>query len=259
MTRRAIRQAFDRAAPRYDTAAALQRQVCELLLATLPEMDPANILDAGCGTGYAADLLERRWPKACLVAADFAPGMLRLAGRHRPRVCADIEALPFVASRFDLYWSSLAYQWCDPVRAAGEAARTLTPGGTLAVSSLGPGTLAELDAAFAGIDEHAHVLNFAPSTALAEACAAAGLVDIRIERRSLCLRHADLATLLRGLKTLGANQIGHGHQSDRRRRPGLLGRRAWLAIEARYEARRDAAGLPATYEVVLCRARKPFS
>ena len=259
MSKQAIRRSFDRAAPRYDSAAALQRQVCELLLARLPEIRPASILDAGCGTGYALGLLARRWPGARIVAADFAPGMLRVAGRNGPRVCADLEALPLAPASFDLYWSSLAFQWCDPVRAVAEAARVLAPGGHLAFSSLAAGTLAELDDAFAGIDGHDHVLSFTAPEALATACVAAGLGDIGIERRQLCLRYADLPTLLRGLKTIGANQIGHGNQGNGKRRPGLLGRHAWRAIEARYEADLDAAGLPATYEVMLCRARKPSS
>ena len=97
------------------------------------------------------------------------------------------------------------------------------------------------------------MLSFAAPATLAQACATAGLGDIGIEQRRLCLRHADLPTLLRGLKVIGANQI------SRPRRPGLLGRQAWRAIEARYEARRDDAGLPATYEVVLCTARKAIS
>lgn len=259
MSKQAIRQSFDRAAPRYDTAAALQRQVCELLLANVPDLAPASILDAGCGTGYALGLLERRWPAARLVAADFAPGMLRVASRNRQAICADVEALPFTPASFDLYWSSLTFQWCDTARAVAEAARVLAPGGHLAISSLAAGTLTELDDAFAGVDGHDHVLSFATADALAKACAAAGLDDIGIEQRRLCLHYADLPTLLRGLKTIGANQIGHASQGDRKRRPGLLGRQAWRAIEARYEMRREATGLPATYEVMLCRARKPGS
>lgn len=254
MNRQAVRRSFDRAAPRYDTAAALQRQVCELLLAALPDPGPATILDAGCGTGHALGLLGRRWPGAHIVAADFAPGMLRVAGRRHPLVCADIEALPFAPAGFDLYWSSLTFQWCDPFRAASEAARVLAPGGMLAVSSLAPGTLKELDAAFSGIDDHRHVLEFAPAEALADACAAAGLIDIRVERRPLKLHYPDLATLLRALKALGAHQLG---QDGARRRPGLMGRRTWQTVEARYEAHRDNAGLPATFEVILCLANKP--
>jgi malonyl-CoA O-methyltransferase len=257
MAEQPVRASFDRAAETYDTAATLQRQVCRLLLAGLAEdgdVVATRVLDAGCGTGYAIGLLSDRWPEADIVAADFAPAMIAAAGGTG--VCADIEALPFADDAFDLYWSSLTFQWCDPFRAAHEAARVLVPGGRFAGSSLAPGTLRELDTAFAGIDDHRHVLEFAPAEALAEACAAAGLADVRLERRPLRLHHPDLATMLRGLKALGAHQVARG---SARRRPGLMGRRAWQAIEARYEAHRDDAGLPATYEVILCLANKRSS
>ena len=250
MSKHAVRRAFDRAAVSYDSAATLQRRVCELLLAELPDTPPTAILDAGCGTGYALGLLAARWPNSQIVAADFAPSMVTTAGGG---ICADIEALPFADASFDLYWSSLSFQWCDTRRAVTEAARVLTPGGHLAVSSLAPGTLAELDIAFAGTDGHRHVLRFPPAAALAVACADAGLQAVQLERRTLRFHHDTLATLLRELKALGANQVGAG------RRPGLMGRRTWRTIEERYEARRELAGLPATFEVILCSAIKPIS
>jgi malonyl-CoA O-methyltransferase len=252
MARHAVRRSFDRAAETYDTVATLQRQVCRLLLEAIPEFPASRILDAGCGTGYALGLLAERWPEADILPADFAPAMVAAAGGEG--VCANVEALPFAPGSFDLYWSSLTFQWCDPVRAASEAARVLAPDGMLAVSSLAPGTLKELDTAFAGIDNHRHVLEFAPAEALADACAASGLIDVSLERRQLRHHHADLATLLRGLKALGAHQVGHDRTG---RRPGLMGRRTWQAIEARYETHRNDAGLPATYEVILCLATKP--
>jgi malonyl-CoA O-methyltransferase len=250
MVRPAIRRSFDRAAASYDSAATLQRQVCELLLASLPDGAPATVLDAGCGTGYALGLLANRWPEARLTAADFAPAMLATAGGG---VCADIESLPFAAACFDLYWSSLTLQWCDLGRAIAEAARTLVPGGKLAVSSLGPGTLTELRAAFSGTDTHRHVLDFAPAETLASACAMAGLDGIAWTTHSLRLHHANVTALLRNLKALGANQVG------RNRRRGLLGRKSWQSVEERYENCREPAGLPATYEVILCTANKPTS
>ncbi len=252
MASRLVRRSFDRAAETYDTAATLQRQVCRLLFEAIADAAPRRILDAGCGTGHALGLLTERWPDAEIVPADFAPAMLVAAGGAG--VCADIEALPFAPATFDLYWSSLTFQWCDAARAAREAARVLAPGGRFAVSSLAPGTLAELEAAFAGVDAHRHVLEFAEAEALADVCAAAGLDGIRVERRPLCLHYPDLPALLRALKALGANQVGHGG-----RRPGLMGKRAWAEVVARYEARRGPAGLPATFEVVLCLAQKPSS
>lgn len=250
MNKRAIRQSFERAASTYDSVAALQRQVCELLLAVLPAptFSAATVLDAGCGTGHALGLLGRRWPQARLVAADFAPAML--AGITGERIGADIEALPFRPASFDLYWSSLAIQWCDTQRAVTEAARVLKPGGRFAVSSLGTGTLAELTHAFAAVDSHRHVLEFSPQQRLASACAAAGLRDIQLATRQIRRFHPDLKSLLRALKALGANQVGG------ERRPGLLGRQVWQSIEKRYEALREEDGLPATYAVILCTAVK---
>lgn len=252
MNRLAVRRSFDRAAASYDSAATLQRHVCELLVAELPDTTARTILDAGCGTGYALDLLRARQPNANIIAMDFAPAMVAAAGGGvGGGVCADIEALPFPSSRFDLYWSSLSFQWCDAHRAIGEAARVLAPGGRLAVSSLGPGTLAELSEAFAGIDGHRHVLDFTAADLLSAACATAGLTDVRLLRHALRLHHDTLADLLAELKSLGAHQVGAA------RRPGLMGRRAWRTIEQRYEAYREPAGLPATFEVVLLQACKP--
>ena len=250
MSRRSVRRAFDRAAGSYNAAARLQRRVCELLLAELADSRPESVLDAGCGTGYAIELLSRRWPLAHIVATDFAPAMVAAAGGG---ICADIEALPFASCAFDLYWSSLALQWCDVRRAMGEAARVLAPGGRLVVSTLAHGTLAELGAAFAGSDGYRHVLQFEPPEALATACSTAGLVDIRYQRHTLRFHHDSLAALLRELKALGANEVGAN------RRPGLMGRRTWQTMQDRYEARRENAGLPATFEVILCRAKKPTS
>ncbi|MBA3034673.1 MAG: malonyl-ACP O-methyltransferase BioC [Gammaproteobacteria bacterium] len=250
--KRAVRQSFDRAAVSYDSVAGLQRQVCDLLLAAI-SMRPAptlatTILDAGCGTGYGQRLLAAQWPDARLVAADFAHGML--IGSTGERICADIEALPLPADTFDLYWSSLSIQWCNPQRVIAEAARVLAPRGVLAVSSLGTGTLAELHHAFAGVDQHRHVLEFSPEQLLAEACTAAGLRNLMLETRSIRRYHPDLKTLLRTLKSLGANQVGAN------RRPGLFGRQVWQEIEARYDSLREDAGLPATYQVILCTALK---
>jgi len=248
-TRHRIRQAFAAAAPAYDRVAGLQRLVCHQLLGVVHRPPPARLLDAGCGTGYARHLLRGRWPLTEWVGCDFAAPML--VGQA-PAVCADLTALPFVDASFDLYWSSLAWQWCEAQTAAREAARVLSPGGTLALSTLLPGTLAELEDAFAGLDGHRHVRRFAPLTEILAALAAAGITQRHCHRRRIVRWVPDVASLLRELRTLGAGTVEG-------RRRSLLGKVGWRTLVARYERHRQPCGLPVTWEILLCTARKPGS
>lgn len=247
-----VRESFDRAATTYDGAAVLQRRVCDRLLEALtPDAPPTRILDAGCGTGYGARQLRRRWSQAQLTGVDFAPAMLELAGHDTDRCyAADIEALPFAAQCFDLWWSSLSIQWCDPATVFAEAWRVLEPGGLLAVSTLGPETFHELRAAFAGIDTHRHTLEFDTPETIRTALEASGFGQINIRREHHAIHYPDLKTLLRAVKAIGAHNVGEGGRS------GMMGRAAWQQVEAAYERFRTADGLPASYDVILAYARR---
>ena len=248
-----MRESFDRAAATYDGAALVQRRVCERLLATLSGADGTAraLLDAGCGTGYGARLLRARWPDARVTGVDFAPMMLAQARRANDDCCAaDIENLPFADASFDLWWSSLAIQWCDAAAVFGEAARVTRPGGRIAVSTLGPATFDELRQAFAAIDAHRHTLAFSAPEAIGQALACAGLSEIDVRRETHTVHYPDLKTLLRAVKAIGAQNVGAGGRS------GMMGRDAWLRLEAAYERHRQPAGLPASYDVILAYARK---
>lgn len=245
-----IRQAFDQAATTYDEAADVQREVCDRLASYFeqvgPGFEPGAILDAGCGTGYGVHWLEQRWPCAELSLVDFAPGMLLASQTRSPqarRVCADIEALPFADGRFDLYWSSLAWQWNDPGRCLAEARRILTPEGMLAVATLGTGNFPELRHAFAEIDDYSHVLAIPDPERLLAGCQI-GSWQVRLWQRHPVRRYyPDLRALLRRVKAVGAREV-------EQRRPAPFSRAAWQAITDRYERLREAGGLPLTYDVV---------
>ncbi len=245
-----IRQAFDQAATTYDEAADVQREVCDRLAhyfaQATQDQAPNAILDAGCGTGYGIQWLEQQWPDAELTLVDFAPGMLIASNTRSPqarRVCADIEALPFAAGQFDLYWSSLAWQWNDPARCLTEAGRVLKPGGILAVATLGTGNFPELRHAFADIDEYSHVLAIADPEQLLANCQINGWQVQLWQRQPVCRYYPDLRTLLRRVKAVGAREV-------EQRRPTPFSRAAWQAITTRYERFREAGGLPLTYDGV---------
>ena len=103
LDRRAVLQAFDRASASYDAAAALQERVRNELIDRLAELkgDAAAILDLGAGTGHASRALKRAHPRAIVVAADIAPGMLARAKaqsrwlRRFERVRADAYSCRF--------------------------------------------------------------------------------------------------------------------------------------------------------------------
>jgi malonyl-CoA O-methyltransferase len=251
--KRKVSAAFDRAARHYDTIASFQHKICDRLLELLPStLSPSTILDGGCGTGYGAELLQQRWPPAKLIGCDLAPEMVRKTmDRGIAAICGDLEHLPFDDASFNLVWSNLALQWCEPSRAYADLNRVLTSNGMLACATLSTGTLHELDTAFSGIDSHRRVLNFRPVQEIKNFLNKAGFVDIRVVNETHVTRHTDFKSLLETIRGIGASQSGQN------RRRSLMGKNAWRLAQSRYEAMRDKNGLlPVTYEVMFVFARK---
>ena len=249
------RSAFDRAATSYDAAAEFQCLICDRLVGLLPhDLDPARIVDLGCGTGYTSWKLAGRYSRVEILAIDFAPSMLELA-RSRANaehwIGANLQHLPLRSETVDLACSSLAMQWCDPAQAFAEAARILRPGGMLAIATVGPGTLGELESAFAGIDGHDHVMQFSELASLEASVSAAGLRPVQAIEEPLTLYRPNLHSIVRELKAIGANTVGP------RRRRGMLSRAGWHTVEQRYESLREAAGLPVTYSALYLLATRP--
>ena len=248
-----VRSAFDRAAGSYDSIAAFQHHVCESLLQRIPsDCHATRILDAGCGTGYGATLLQRHWPDARIIGCDLAPEMVKKTqARGIPALCGDLEHLPFTEGHFDFAWSSLALQWCAPELTFAELHRVLAPGGMLACTTLTTGTLHELDTAFAGIDQHRRTLEYLSLEQTRHAFVAAGFQDIQLIQEKFITRHTDFTTLLKTIRGIGAGQSGHN------RRRALMGKQAWHTVQSRFEAMRGSDGLlPATYEVLFVLAHK---
>ena len=265
-----VRRAFDRAAQSYDGAAELQREVARRLAQRLDPIlaewnrasgrNSGRVLDVGSGTGYGVSLLGDRLPGATLVELDIAPAMLKLARHQRERleqgqsctaICADLEALPLRDGCVDLIWSSLALQWA--VRLGPTLAglhRCLAPGGILHFATLGPGTLAELAASFATVDSYRHVNRFTPDEKIECLLAEAGFSSVHLEQESLVMEYPDVASVLRGLKAIGARRVVEAGV------PGLMGKARWQQAVANYEALRRDGQLPATYEVIYVTARK---
>ena len=248
------RRSFGRAADRYDETAVLQHEIGRRMLERLDTMrtEPRRILDIGCGTGVGSEALLRRYPKAEVIALDFALPMLAHARRRgrwlrRPRcVCGDLDQLPLAAQSVDLVFANAALQWSvDPPRAFAGIARVLRPGGLLLFSSFGPDTFKELRAAWSAVDGQPHVHDFIDMHDYGDMLMHAGLADPVMDVERMTLTYADALHLMHEIKVIGAGNASAG------RARGLLGRRRLAEVCDAYERFRDPEGrLPVSYEVV---------
>jgi malonyl-CoA O-methyltransferase len=208
------------------------------------KLAPRRILDAGSGPGREAKALTRRYPKAQLLALDFALPVLRGARRRffekKLLVCGDIVQLPLADGSIDLLWSNMALHWAvDPAAALREFERVLAPQGLLMFSTLGPDTLKELRAAAGAARVHA----FVDMHDVGDMLVAAGFAAPVIDMEMLEITYPDGGTLLQDLRRSGQTSA----RADRAR--GLAGRR--------FDARLRAQLLPrATFEVVYGHAWK---
>ena len=265
---RQARRAFERAARAGADAAVLQREVERRMFERLDyiRLEPARVLDAGCGAGRGLKLLWRRYPKADLIGADFALAAVRaakgseslieralrlVARARRFRLCADFSRLPLRPGCVDMVWSNLALAWAgDPLAALRELHRVLAPGGLLMFSSYGPDTLKELKTAFAAGSPGRHVHSFVDMHDAGDMLVACGFAEPVMDMEAITLTYADVAALARDLKTSGQTCAAR----DRRR--GLIGRAAWQEMLAAYERERRDGKLPATFEIVYGHAWK---
>ena len=268
---RQVRRAFSRSAAGYAAAAQLQHQVEARLLESLDYLDdpalkrepPQRVLDLGCGTGSAAMVMQKRWPKAQILAMDIALPMLQQARRESSRwnpfartpqvVCADASALPLADGSIDVLFSNLCLQWVDDLDAVLVGfRRVLKPEGFLLVSTFGPDTLWELRDAFAHADDRPHVSPFGDIAGFGDALVRASFHQPVIQREVDTTHYPDLPSLMRELRAIGATNALHS------RRPTLTGRARFSAAARAYDDMRDEDGLlPATWETISAMAWAP--
>ncbi len=258
--KRQARQAFSRAAERYDEVAVLQRETGRRLLGRLDLMliEPKVVLDIGSGTGVATADLAKRYRRAQIIALDFALPMLQETRKRgswlrRPRcVCADQEHLPLADDSVDLIYSNASLQWSNDLgHCFSEFMRVLRPGGVLAFTTFGPDTLKELRMAWDEADGGSHVSRFIDMHQVGDALVNSGLVEPVLDVDRMVLTYGQVDGLMRDLKLLGA------HNVNRDRSRGLTGKERMNMMRQSYEQFRCDGILPASYEVIYGHAWVP--
>ena len=230
-----IKQDFSNAAKQYNNHAKIQQIVLEQLFdkAKAFLVPDAKILDAGCGTGRLANLLNQQ-----VVQLDVAGNMCKLAAKNgNITINGDINNLPFSDASFDMVFSSLALQWSsDLEKSFNELKRVLKPNGIIAISSFGHKTLYELKESFAIIDNFSHISNF---------------VNIENAESSMITEYfPDVYSIMRHLKAIGArNKMSN-------RRKGLMTAKQLQLVEDYYHKNfGNQKGLPVSWQVMYLIAR----
>ena len=257
----AIRLSFDRAASSYDHHAVLQREIESRLLERIEfqRHEPAMILDLGCGTGSASRVLARQFPRAGVIALDWAPAMLVQAGAaiesdHQGigRVCADMHSLPLAARSTDLVFSNLALQWSYDLPAVfREFRRIMKADAMLVFTCFGPDTLHELKQAWRAVDDLPHVNDYPDMHDIGDELLAAGFRDPVMDTERLTLEYPDVLALMRELKGIGAHNVAT------RRLHGLTGKTRLQSMMRAYESFRRGNRYPASYEIIYGTAFAP--
>ena len=255
----AAQAAFAGAAETYDVAAVLAQEVGRRMAERLAyvRLEPQRLMDVGCATGDGIRDLMVRYPKALPIAADYARPMLAAVGARAgwldrwrgkaPRLLnADVRQLPLAANSLDLVWSNLMLHWLeDPRPAFKELHRTMTVGGLLTFSMLGPDTLKELRRAFAACGIAPSLHPFLDMHDVGDMLVAAGFADPVMDMEHVVLTYRTPRGLLRDQRHLGVRDVLLGHLPWQQWRQVLA---AWERVEGL---------LPASFEIVYGHAWKP--
>jgi len=136
--------------------APLLRALGARLLDGLPLDKAHRVLDLGAGVGFLLPEVRARAPRATVVGADRAPGMISLAPRDYPRLVADASRLGLSDGAFDaVSMAFMLFHLPDPATGLAEVGRVLRPGGALGVSTWGQdGSFEAFDVWIEELDRH---------------------------------------------------------------------------------------------------------
>ncbi len=272
LSKRSVRNHFNRHAEEYDRYASVQRGLADWMLEGFePRVDQVRrILEVGCGTGYLTECILALYPKAEIVAIDIAPAMLDVASARigsdsrvlfvehdveqplpDPTMTYGKEAEP----GFDLIISSGTLQWLEhPVETLRLLARALRPGGRLQIGVFGAGTFRELREAFdeasRGVGSWSHGPELRTAVEWESLLIASGLKPLQVRVFQMRDTYPSVRHFLKGIQKSGANNAASSDALCRR--PSVVR----SMMETYSERFASAGGVFATWEWVCVSAER---
>ncbi len=255
----AIRKSFNAIAHQYEENAILQKEVLTRLLERLSDealidmnLKPQHILDLACGTGWAHKGIQKVFTDTKISALDFSQNMLNQVDKELAiPILADAHDLPFVDNSVDVVFSNMALHWCNESDVFAESRRVLKPGGLIVMSALGETSLYELKGILSELDDKPRVHTFPALHDLGDDLLKAGFEDVVVNAEVITLTYKDVVSLMKDIKASG------GHNVDEKRSKGLTTSQWLKQTQAAYEDYREGGRIPASYEIVYLRAKKP--
>jgi len=248
-----IIKSFSDAAPNYDLWAKPQLVIADYLVDFLPQkLDPATILEIGCGTGILTAKLRERFPEAIIRAIDIAPGMIDFCKQKWPNgVLADFEVADAEVfespTPFDLVITSSSLQWFGDRTASLKRIVELTVRkGNAAFAVPIRGSLWELGESYlAAVGKSMPGLDFSDDESYSVELQRLGARLVKSEVESIQFWHKDPWNVPRSLKGIGAT---FGHHEDFAPLSGAQLRKLMKHYESEFS---ENGMVPKTYRVLF--------
>ena len=223
-----VASGFTETAADYDDAVRFNIEGAQRLALTIPPGRYDDVLDVGCGTGWATQAVIDRFRPARITGVDPAAGMLEqfaaklgsIEGVEITLAQADVEHMPVADGAFDLVVCSMAYHWFPRKWAAAEAmARALKPGGVIAILMSGRGGEQAYRDVIANIEPvnyrwlGAFDGNLRSGPEMEDYLVQAGLepVDIWMETR---VRHTTVEAYMERMRVVAGHMIGDMSEAE---------------------------------------------
>jgi ubiquinone/menaquinone biosynthesis C-methylase UbiE len=223
-----VARGFTETASDYESAVRFNIEGAQRLVLSIPPGAYDDVLDVGCGTGWAAQAVIDRFRPARLTGVDPAEGMLeefraKLVGLEGVEVTlhkADVESMPVRDAAFDLVICSMAYHWFPRKWEAARAmARAMKPNAVIAILMSGRGGEQAYRDVISNIEPINHRWlgafdgNLRDIPEMEDYLVQAGLepLDIWMERR---VRHTSVAAYMERMRVVAGHMIGDHSEAE---------------------------------------------